>query len=181
MQPITDTGVKGFLKWLQQFQPGVYAQIAPELPRKAPQLFSDFEAAGGTLGAYQRGLSGLGDDSLLQPIDVSGASDATAIPSVDVADAANSGTADSSSTDWLSSLISGVSQAYMTVSQQQQQQQIVSAQLQRAQAGLPPLTITPTQAGVPQIGVGLSSSKTLLIAGGLGLVGLLFLMGRRRG
>lgn len=181
MQQVTATGIKGFLKWLQQFQPAVYAQIAPELPRKAPQLFSDFEAAGGTLGAYQRGLSGLGDDTtgLIAPIDISGATDATSIPSVDVADAANSGTTDSSSTSWLSSLINGVSSAYMTVSQAQTQQSIVNAQLQRAQAGLPPLNVSTTGSGVPLISVATSSS-TWLIAGALGLGALLIFMAKKK-
>lgn len=182
MQAITDTGMKGFLKWLQQFQPAVYAKIAAQLPSKAPQLFSDFEAAGGTLGAYQRGLSGLGDATTgldLQSIDVTGDA-SSAIPTVDVADAANSGTTDSSSTDWLSSLINGVSQGFMTVTQAQTQQQLVNTQLQRAQAGLPPLSITPGTNGVPTISVaGVSGSKWLLAGGALLMVGLFMMKGRR--
>lgn len=179
MQPITDTGMKGFLKWLQGFQPGLYAKIAPELPRKAPQLFADFEAAGGVSGAAQRSLSGLGDDAVsLAPIDVTAGVD---LPTVDVADAANSGPTDSSSTDWLSSLINGASQAFMTVSQAQTQQSIVNAQLQRAAAGLPPLSITATQAGVPLIGVGTRSSTWLLLAGAAAIGGwLIFGRPRRR-
>ncbi|MGH7144780.1 MAG: hypothetical protein ACREJ2_11730 [Planctomycetota bacterium] len=181
MQQITATGIQGFLKWLQQFQPGIYAKIAPELPRKAPQLFSDFEASGGVAGAATRALSGLADDtSALQPIDITAATDTTSIPTIDVADAANTGTADSSSTGWLSSLINGVSQAYLTVTQQQQQQQIVNAQLQRAQAGLPPLSITATQAGVPQISAGSSTSKLLLIGGGVAAFALILMMSSKR-
>lgn len=175
MQQVNATGAQGFLKWLQQFQPAVYARIAPELPRKAPQLFSDFEAAGGVAGAAARGMAGLSDSSTdlgLQPIDLS-AVDTMVAPTVDVADAANAGPVDSSSASWLSSLINGVSSAFMTVSQAQTQQQIVAAQLQRAQAGLPPLNITPGAAGVPQISVGTSSS-TILWAGAAA-VGLLAL------
>ncbi len=180
MQPINATGVKGFLKWLQQFQPAIYAKIAPELPRKAPELFSDFEASGGIAGYMSRGLEGLGDDASLglQPINLT-ATD-MAVPTVDVADAANSGTASSSSTDWLSSLINGVSQAYMGVTNAQTQQQIVNAQLQRAQAGLPPLTITPGEAGVPQIGIGSSSRGWLIGAGLAAAVGFFMLSSSRR-
>lgn len=181
MQQIDATGMQGFLKWLQQFQPAVYAQIAPELPRKAPQLFSDFEAAGGVSGAATRGMSGLSDDPSavgLQPIDLT-AIDASQAPTVDVADAANVGPVDSSSTNWLSSLINGASQAFLTVSQQQQQQSIVNAQLQRAQAGLPPLTVTPGQAGIPQISIGTSSNTWLMAAGAAGLIALFVFLGSR--
>lgn len=180
MQDIHDTGSRGFLKWLQQFQPGIYAKVAPTLAQKAPQLFSDFEAAGGALGAYQRRLSGLGDTSLV-PIDLS-AADTTTVPSVDVADAANSTATDGSTANWLSSLIGGVSSAFMTVTQAQSNQAIINAQLQRAQQGLPPLSIAPGANGVPTISAmaGLSSSSWLLIGGGVLLVGALLLSSRRR-
>jgi hypothetical protein len=58
---ITATGTKGFLKWLQQYDPRLYAGVAPLLPSKLPQLFSQFEAAGGLKGlACRRGMRGLG-------------------------------------------------------------------------------------------------------------------------
>lgn len=187
VQPVTATGTKGFLQWLQQFQPAVYAKIAPELPRKAPQLFSQFEAAGG-LGAYMQrrslALAGLGDATTdasmgLQPIDLT-AIDQSQLP--DVATAADSTPPDTSSTSWLSSLINGVSSAFLTVNQAQQQSAIVNAQLQRAQAGLPPLTVTPGAAGIPLISTstifGLSTT-TVLIGGAL-LVGAYFLLGKKR-
>lgn len=51
---ITATGVKGFLKWLQASNPGIYAQVAAELPQKMPQLFTQFEQAGGLSGLAKR-------------------------------------------------------------------------------------------------------------------------------
>lgn len=181
---IQATGTRGFLKWLQQDQPAIYARVAPQLPQKAPQLFSDFEAAGGPMGAYQRRLAGLGDDSstgLIAPIDLSAATDTTSsIPTVDVADAANSTAPDGSTANWLSSLIGGIGSAYMSVTQAQTNQQIVNAQLQRAQAGLPPLAISSSASGIPTITAGLSSTNWLLIGGGLLALGALFLFSGKR-
>jgi hypothetical protein len=188
MQPITATGTQGFLQWLAQFQPAVYTKIAPELPRKAPQLFSQFEASGG-LGAYMQrqrlALAGLSDAATdassigLQPIDLT-AIDQSQLP--DVASAANPTPPDTSSAGWLSSLINGVSSAFLTVNQAQQQSAIVNAQLQRAQAGLPPLTVTTSAAGLPLISsstiFGLPTS-TVLIGGAL-LIGGYLLLGRKK-
>ena len=165
MTDIEDTGTRGFLKWLQAAQPGIYARIAAELPRKAPQLFTDFEAGGGNAGAEVRRLSGLGDT--LQPIDLS-AVDAGSIPQVDVADAANSTATDTGTANWLSSLINGVSSAYLTVNQAQQNDAIIQAQLQRAKDGLPPLSINPQASGVPIISAGgLGGSGSVWLIGGV--------------
>lgn len=175
MRDINDTGTRGFLKWLQADQPGIYARIAPNLPRLAPQLFSDFEAGGAAAGAHRR-AAGMGDVTL-QPIDVTATG---TVPTVDVADAANSTATDGGTASWLSSLINGVSSAYMTVTQANTNQQIVNAQLQRAAQGLPPLSISSGAAGVPTITAGASSSS-LLIWGGLALLaGVAFLASRRR-
>lgn len=63
-------------------------------------------------------------------------------------------------------------QGYLTTQQIKAQQQIMTLQLQRAQAGLPPLAIDPTTYGLPQpsFGVSLDSgTKKILIFGGIGL------------
>lgn len=58
-QIITDTGMRGFLKWFQQDQPGIYAKIAPYLTRIAPQAFSAYTRRSKTLrNIYKTGLSG---------------------------------------------------------------------------------------------------------------------------
>lgn len=186
MSQTTAAGTRGFLQWFRQWQPGIYAKIAPELPRKAPHLFSDFEDAGGVAGAQARSLQGLGDAAtgLMVPIDLSAATDTTAaVPSVDVADAANNTATDGSTANWLSSLIGGISGAYMTYTQAQNNQAIVNAQLQRAQEGLPPLSIAPGSNGVPTITAGLGGSSNMLLVGGgiLAAIGLAYaLSGRRR-
>jgi hypothetical protein len=46
MKQITETGVRGFLKWFKAVQPGIYQKIAPALPKIAPAAFSDYHAGG---------------------------------------------------------------------------------------------------------------------------------------
>ena len=46
---ITATGVKGFLLWLKQQQPGIYQRVAPSLPKLAPQAFTQHEQKLGKL------------------------------------------------------------------------------------------------------------------------------------
>jgi hypothetical protein len=66
--PITDTGVKGFLKWLQRDQPVIYARVAPALPTVAPRAFSGYAKRMRTLrgiyrGSYTRPSQALGQYS----------------------------------------------------------------------------------------------------------------------
>lgn len=69
-------------------------------------------------------------------------------------------------------------QVYLTREQLQAQRQVLDMQLQRAQQGLPPLNIDPSQYGVPRAEVGLSSdTRQLLIYGGIGFGALLLFMG----
>ena len=44
--PITDTGIKGYLKWLQQQQPNIYKKVAATISKQIPQAFSDYHAGG---------------------------------------------------------------------------------------------------------------------------------------
>src|SRR5580692_10955158 len=56
---ITATGLRGFLEWFQQDQPGIYAKVAPYLPKVAPQAFSAYTRRSKTLrGIYKRGMAG---------------------------------------------------------------------------------------------------------------------------
>lgn len=153
---ITDTGIRGYLKWLQQDQPGIYTLIAPHLAQQAPEAFSDFEQS-----RAQGSLMGLGDDT----------SDAT-----DVASAANSGASAPSVTALISNLVSAASQVYLAKSQVDTLNQINQMQLQRAQLGLRPLDTSSLSLGIPQVNVGLSSGTltgggiALAVVAGLGLL-----------
>ena len=56
---ITDTGIRGFLEWFKQDQPGIYAKVAPYLPKIAPQAFSAYTRRAKTIqNIYKTGLSG---------------------------------------------------------------------------------------------------------------------------
>src|ERR1700675_2414122 len=39
---INETGMRGFLKWLQRENPPAYQHIAPSLPAVDPRMFSDY-------------------------------------------------------------------------------------------------------------------------------------------
>jgi hypothetical protein len=52
--PITETGVRGFLKWFKREQPALYSKIAPLLPKKVPAAFSNYEAGGYRVAGLSR-------------------------------------------------------------------------------------------------------------------------------
>lgn len=54
LKPITDTGLRGFLKWFAQVQPDIYKKIAPVLPTKIPQGFSGYHAGGWRVAGLSR-------------------------------------------------------------------------------------------------------------------------------
>lgn len=100
--------------------------------------------------------------------------------------AANTTTASPSFMDSVSSILTGLGTAYLTKTQVDAQQQLWNVQLQRAQAGLAPLSINPAQYGLPgpQVGVGLSAStQTFLMWGAIGIAAVYLLpklLGSRR-
>ena len=181
--PITATGIKGFLKWLQREQPAVYVRAAPQIAKLVPQAFSRF----GRLGTYRTSRSivlaserrlqrmgSLGQDTTLQPIDLSATTDMS-VPTVDVADAANSGPTSSGTASMIANIVNGISSLYLTKQQSDLNSQIVSAQIANAAAGRPPLNVSPGAYGIPAITAGTSSSTTwLLVGGGLLVVAALF-------
>lgn len=80
--------------------------------------------------------------------------------------------------DKVKDLVLGASQAYLTYEQMRAQKKVMDAQLQRAQAGLPPLDFNMESYGLvgPQVSVGLSpTTKNLLIWGGAGLAAVYLL------
>lgn len=195
MNEISETGVRGFLKWLSVAQPDIYKKAAPIIAQKAPEAFSDFHAGGWrTAGmdhaAAVKKLGYIGDTSpidfsqaLNAPIQIS-ASDISLpnMPNVDVSTAANSGSASSSTTDLIGSIVSGISSLYLGKKQADIQQQVVNTQLQRAALGLPPLPSSLANLGVPQVSLGLSSgTSALAIAAGVGFLALIFFGRRSRG
>lgn len=178
---IQDTGVRGYLKWLQQDQPGIYKLIAAHIVQQAPEAFSDYEQSR-AMGV----LMGLGDDAgittTFDSTDVFG--NPAAAGTTDVANAANAGASSPSVTSIISGLVGAASQIFLVKNQLDTQKQMNAVQLQRMQMGLAPLNMSSLSLGIPQVNVGLSSGT--LTGGGVALavvagLGLLFALGRGGG
>lgn len=151
--PITDVGLRGFLKWAQQQYPAaIYQQIATQIQQNIPQAFSGY-----MLGGWRKlaRLNGLADNS-----------DGT----VDTADAANSTPASAGWADQISQIIGTATGSYLSIEQQRQNAQIVTAQLQQAQAGRAPYPISLSSSGVTFQAQGNMSLGEVLLLGGIGLV-----------
>jgi hypothetical protein len=173
------TGPRGFLQWLRADQPGLYERALPILRTNVPQLWSDRiqSRVVTTLGRITRGLSGFGQDddddddltaaegSFSEPVTVD-----LSTPDEDLtADTADIGSLDPSTTAGISSSISsalsGVDSGLANVIET-----VVGGQLQNAQAGLPPSSVSTAAAG--QVSSP-SSSTWLLVGGGLLALGVL--------
>lgn len=152
--PITDTGMRGFLKWAQREYPSaIYQQLANYVQQQFPQAFSGY-----MLGGW-RGIAKL-----------NGFADTTGTATVDTSDAANSTASSPSWSDEISQVIGTLTGAYLNVQQQQAQQQVLQAQLQQAANGGKPLNVS-----LPSLGINFGSSTdplTLLFWGGLAFVAL---------
>jgi len=175
---IQDTGVRGYLKWLQEDQPGIYQQIAPQLAQQVPEAFSDYEQSR-AMGS----LMGLADDGV--GFDTSGWTTETLTSRTpDVASAANQGASSSGIVSTIANLVGAAGQIFLAKSQVDTLKQVNNIQLQRAQLGLAPLDMSTYRLGVPQVNLGLSSGT--LTGGGIALavvagLGLMFaLSGRKR-
>ena len=57
--PITDTGMRGFFKWDQREQPGLYPQVMSAVQQKLPQVFSDFNQSAVQTAKKMAGLASL--------------------------------------------------------------------------------------------------------------------------
>lgn len=159
MTPITDTGLRGFLKWARQEYPAdLYQKLATAVQQRIPQAFSGYLGGGWKTLARLNGLA-----------------DTTA--TVDTADAANSTASDPSWSDQISQIIGTITAGYLDVKQQQQQQQIVNTQLQQAQNGKTPIPMSLSSAGITFGSAGSSVGTAILVGGaiylGLKLVGVI--------
>lgn len=196
---ITATGLKGFMQWLQQDQPGVYAATAAKIAKAVPKGFSGFNGsvlmnrrlAAGRRSMRLRGYGGLG--SCCNGIQTVGLCAALGIPDINVTDtccmatpgietscAANSGATCSTSLTGIANIINSVTGAALTAQQNASYNNLLQTQLSRASTGLTPLVLSSSAAGVPKISSLLGSSGgTLLLVGGAGLL-LYMLLGRKR-
>lgn len=151
---ITDTGMRGFLKWARrEYPPAIYQKIAQGIQQKIPQAFSGYMLGGWRQTARRTGLA-----------------DATTA-TVDTADAANSTPGAPSWADMISQIIGTATAGYLDIRQQQQNQAIVNTQLQQMQNGGAPRQISLSSAGVTFGSAGTSISEVLVI-GVLAFLGL---------
>lgn len=181
---IAETGLRGFLKWLQREQPEVYKLVAPKIAQTAPTGFSDYRSSKITAmrtraGALsQRRFGSLGDDPTgLVDIQFDANSLSTPDLPIDTADAANTGPSSTGIMDTIGSIVNGVFQAGLAFNSLQTAKQVTNLQLQRAQAGLPPLNIDMSRLGVPSVSVGLTSGTSQLVMYGVGALLVVMLIG----
>jgi hypothetical protein len=191
-KPIAQTGLKGFLLWLKQDQPGIYQATAAAIAKAAPKGFSNYNASVVTRMRKSQGrrsmaqFGSLGDDSdsMLQSVSFD-SSDSSLLPddisyAPDTSTVANSGTTDAATLNSVANIINSVAGAALGEQQQQTYSQLVNAQLARAQQGTNPLVLSSRTAGIPLLGSLTSSSGGLLVLG-IGAVVLLALLGGRGG
>lgn len=170
MAAITDTGVRGFLKWLKTEQPGIYLKAAPVISQRATGAFDDYH--GGNWKLQGLGAFDLQDLSFNQSL--------VASPTIDVSDAADAGSKSTGLTNTIANIVNGISTLYLTKQQADIQKQVVQTQLDRAAMGLPPLPTSLANLGVPQVNVGLQGGTMTALAVGGGLLLLILLTSGRR-
>jgi hypothetical protein len=177
-QAISATGLKGFLQWLQQDQPGIYAATASKIAKAVPKGFSGFNGSAKTAARLAvgrrsmrlRGYGGLGCCAI-QSVGTCAATGSTPNFCIDTSCAANSGATCASSLTGVANIISSVAGAALSASEANTYNNLVQTQLARASTGLSPLQLSSTTAGVPTVTSALSGSTgTLLLVAGAGLL-----------
>lgn len=184
---ITDTGMKGFLKWLQWDSPGLYQRAAPLIAQRVPEAFSTYEQS----RKYR--LAGLSDTTQSSPglvdlsfdtdqLDVTPGVQQSVTDSSDVSDVANSGSVGPQTTSAISNILSSIVDAFQAKQNADVQKTAIAGQLQLAQAGLNPSAISTRTLGIPGIPTLSSvSSSSMLMWGGLAVLGfMVFGVTRRR-
>lgn len=184
-QAIAATGLKGFLQWLQQDQPAIYAATAAKIAKAVPRGFSGFNGSTLTSMRLQQGrrsmrlrgyLGGCCGPSSCILASVPSVSCVTPAPNVciDVSCAANAGATCATALTGVANIITAVSSAALNAQEAATYNNMVQSQLARASTGLSPLTLSSSAVGVPVLSnnaLGItSSSNTWLLIGGAALV-----------
>jgi hypothetical protein len=180
VQAISATGLKGFLQWLQQDQPAIYAATASKIAKAVPKGFSGFNGSAktshrlaiGRRSMQLRGYGGLGCCGI-QSVGTCAATCGMSAVNICTSCAANGGSTCSSSLSTVASIVTSAASALLgCCNASSTYSGIVSSQLGRAGSGLSPLTISSAGAGVPVVaGTGLSGSTgTVLLIAGAGLL-----------
>ncbi len=185
---ITDTGVRGYLKWLKADQPGLYATVAPVIAQRVPEAFSDREQS-----IAQAALMGLAQDDAAPGettffgttppfLPDQTTSSASAVQGGgDVASAANTGAASSGVMGSILGIVNTFAQYKLNAQQNDIFQQVNAQQAARVAAGLPVNEVSTSKLGVPFIS-GPASNAGKITGAAIGVatvVGLLIFLGRR--
>lgn len=153
--PISDTGMRGLLKWMrQQYPPAIYQQIAAGIQQAIPQAFSGY-----MLGGWRNTAK------------LSGFADSSGTATVDTADAANSTPISPSWVDTISQLVGTATGVYLDVEQQKNQNALIQTQLTQIQNGRSPLPLSLGANGVVfNSSAQASGLVSVLIIAGLGFL-----------
>jgi hypothetical protein len=191
--PVTTKGTKGFLAWLALNQGPIYDAALPKLKALAAQ-----SAAQAVAKPSFQGLGQFEDDSGDVSVDTSGSTpdlsasiDDTVIQAPTAASslmaptvtfppdspvtAATTTATPTATASAIASIIGSVTGAAVAVNNMNNQNTVLQTQLARAQAGLPPLNVSPSLLGLPAgtsttITGSLSPTFMLFLLGGLALV-----------
>ncbi len=166
---VTSTGTKGLLQWLKSEQPDFYAYLSPQLLAMAqtpsPRAMSGFGCPQGMRGfadGYSSYATGATPDVSIDAGVNPGFTDLTVTPATSDAVAASSSAPTSTAlATTISALANGYSSATLTAAQLSANNTLLQTNLQRAQSGLPPLTMSQAAGG----GIGLTSNSGLLLLG----------------
>jgi hypothetical protein len=166
---IQESGARGFLLWLKH-EPAtaaIYAKLEPKLKELIAQARKKGAASFGGLGDVTA--------DFMPTIDMS-----TLTPQVPVISDTSTAPASGGFVDTLKNLISTAGTALLTAQQLKTAQKVTDMQLQRAQQGLPPLSIDTASLGLPQVGVqvGVSKGTQTMLLWGAGLLAAVLILPR---
>lgn len=181
MDIITAKGTKGLLQWLKTTQPDFYAYLSPQLlalgTKTAMAGLACWKSTG--MGRFSDGYSSYASytsapsptiDAGVNP----GFNDLTIAPqTTDAVSAASTSPTSNALANTISALANGYTAVTLTGAQVSANNTLLQTNLQRAQAGLPPLTMQ-TASGVTS----LTSNSGLLLVG-VAVVAMLALGGKK--
>ncbi len=121
---------------------------------------------------YAAGLPAIRQRTAMAGLGITGTAADAAVSSDNV------GPTDPSIIDKVKEILMGVSQAYLTNEQMQAQKKVLDMQLQRAQAGLPPLDINMQQYGLtgPSVGVAIAPDTMRMLGWGAAALAAVYLI-----
>jgi hypothetical protein len=189
---IQDTGARGFLKWLQADQPGLYMKVLPVLRTTVPQLWSDAMQTRVMTNLGRMSYLGQDDDDdddsgedfesdieanvgptletpSISPEDLTSLESSAENVNIDTASNANTGAVDPGTATSVGNVISSALSSVSNSSLAKTIASVVDGQLQNASAGLPPSSASTSGLGQAFSSLTSSSTALWLVGGGIAL------------